>query len=111
MFHIDKLGQPIVLTTSVLSSDTMKLSWEQPSFNLRGRLLRYHFQFSSLPKILLHNVTTSNEQYTTKLTCDNSHTISVISLLCDVFSKGEKERSNMFGIYLKKVCKYIIYNM
>ena len=60
---MDKPGQSVRLIASVLSCDTMRLSWQQPSFDPRGGSLRYHLQFSSCPNKLPHTFTISNESY------------------------------------------------
>ena len=53
--------------------------------DLKEESLRYHFQFSSSPKILLHNIIVFNEQHDlTKLTCGNKYTISLTLLFCDI---------------------------
>ena len=81
----DKLGQTVELIASVLSCDIMRLSWQQHSYDPRGGSLRYQIKVLVAFKILLHNITVSNEQYDiTKLSCGNSYTISVTSLLCEV---------------------------
>ena len=90
---VDKPGQPVGLTTSVLSCNTMRLSWQQPLFDQRGlltyRISSYH-----------HNVTTSNEQYydETDLSCGNSYNISVTSLLCEVEESSPNVTSGIFTV-------------
>ena len=60
---MNKPGQSVGFIASVLSCDTMRLSWQQPSFDPRGGSLRYHLQLSSRPKKLLHSFIISNESY------------------------------------------------
>ena len=90
---IDKPGQLVGLTTSVLSCDTMKMSWQQPLFDERGGSLTYCI---SLPH--QRNITSNNHYDITGLSCGNSYNISVTSLLCEVEESVPNVISGIFTV-------------
>ena len=90
---VDKPGQPVGLTTSVLSCDTMKVSWQQPLFDERGGSLTYRISLSHQ-----HNITSNNHHDITGLSCGNSYNISVTSLLCEVEESIPNVTSGTFTI-------------
>ena len=98
---VDKPGQPVGLTTSVLSCNTTRLSWQQPSFDQRG-LLTYHISSHH------HIVTTSNEQYydETGLSCGNSYNISITSLLCEIEESVPNVISGIFTVVKSFIIHY-----
>ena len=85
---IDKPGQPIGLTTSVLLCDNIWLAWQQHLFDDREESLIYQY---------------CNEQYNTRgLICGDSYNISVTSLLCEIEKVyhliSSIDKSNNFSI-------------